>query len=182
METKRPTNPTTSNRLALYLVGLREGSRLGILGAPSRGAAPQVHKFNALPMAAAYQQNSSSGRSRKDGVPSPAVIFALGPEEGKGENDREKTTCHDCRIGCQKFGKIRKGQQRYRCCQCYKTYSNPRNEYIGNIYTAPEKAEAVISLLVEGCSARSIQRLTGIDQYTMMKILVLDSHVAWNTS
>jgi hypothetical protein len=41
------------------------------------------------------------------------------------------------------------------------------------MYTASEKVEAVISLLVEGCSIRSIQRLTGIDQNTIMKILVL---------
>jgi len=41
------------------------------------------------------------------------------------------------------------------------------------MYTAPEKVEGVINLLVEGCSIRSIQRLTGIDQNTIMKILVL---------
>jgi transposase-like protein len=86
---------------------------------------------------------------------------------------REKMTCHNCRIECRKFGKTRKGQQRYRCCQCYKTYSGPRNEHLGGMYTAPEKVEGVINLLVEGCSIRSIQRLTGIDQNTIMKILVL---------
>jgi IS1 family transposase len=41
------------------------------------------------------------------------------------------------------------------------------------MYTASEKVEGVINLLVEGCSIRSIQRLTGIDQNTIMKILVL---------
>ncbi len=82
-------------------------------------------------------------------------------------------TCHNCRIECRKFGKTRKGQQRYRCCQCYKTYSYPRNEHLGGMYTAPEKVEAVITLLVEGCSIRSIQRITDIDQNTIMKILVL---------
>jgi len=41
------------------------------------------------------------------------------------------------------------------------------------MYTAPEKVERVINLLVEGCSIRSIQRLTGIDQNTIMKILAL---------
>jgi IS1 family transposase len=41
------------------------------------------------------------------------------------------------------------------------------------MYTPPEKVEDVINLLVEGCSIRSIQRLTGIDQNTIMKILVL---------
>ena len=82
-------------------------------------------------------------------------------------------TCHNCKIECRKFGRTRKGQQRYCCCQCYKTYSDPRNEHLGGMYTAPEKVEAVLKLLVEGCSIRSIQRLTGIDQNTIMKILVL---------
>jgi len=86
---------------------------------------------------------------------------------------KPKMTCHNCKIECRKFGRTRKGQQRYRCCQCYKTYSDPRDEHLGGMYTAPEKVEGVINLLVEGCSIRSIRRLTGIDQNTIMKILVL---------
>ena len=93
-------------------------------------------------------------------------------------------TCHNCKIECRKFGKTRKGQQRYRCCQCYKTYSEPRNEYLGGMYTPPEKVEAVIKLLVEGCSIRSIERLTGVNQNTIMKILVFAGRPlrapAWN--
>ena len=42
---------------------------------------------------------------------------------------REKMTWYNCRIECRKFGKTRKEQQRYRCCQCYKTYSEPGNEH-----------------------------------------------------
>jgi IS1 family transposase len=41
------------------------------------------------------------------------------------------------------------------------------------MYTPSEKVEAVITLLVGGCSIRSIQRITGIDQNTVVKILVL---------
>ncbi len=41
----------------------------------------------ALPIAGNYRQSASSGRSRKDGVSQSAVIFALGSEESKGEND-----------------------------------------------------------------------------------------------
>jgi transposase-like protein len=86
---------------------------------------------------------------------------------------REKMTSHNRKIEYRRFGKTRKGQQRDRCCQCYKTYSDPRNEHLGGMYTATEKVEAVINLLVEGCSIPSIQRLTGVDQNTIMKILVL---------
>jgi IS1 family transposase len=41
------------------------------------------------------------------------------------------------------------------------------------MYTTPEKVEAAITLLVEGCPIRSIERITGVDQNTIMKILVL---------
>jgi IS1 family transposase len=41
------------------------------------------------------------------------------------------------------------------------------------MYTPPEKIKTVITLLVEGCSIRAIQRITGIDQNTVMKIVVL---------
>ena len=88
MKTKKPANPITSDRLALCFVGLREGSRLGILGAQSRGFnSPQVRQLIAPSIAGNYRQGTSSGRSRKDGVATPAVIFALGTEESKGEND-----------------------------------------------------------------------------------------------
>jgi uncharacterized protein (DUF2237 family) len=74
--------------LASSFFGLRDGSRLCILGARSRGFnSPQVHQFNAPPISGNYRQGTSSGRSRKDGVSTPTVIFALAPEESKGEND-----------------------------------------------------------------------------------------------
>jgi hypothetical protein len=69
-------------------LGLREGSCLNMLGVQSWGLnSPQVHQFNAPPKADNYRQGTSSGRSRKDGVSRPTVIFALAPEESKGEND-----------------------------------------------------------------------------------------------
>jgi transposase-like protein/IS1 family transposase len=82
-------------------------------------------------------------------------------------------TCHNCRTECRKFGKTRKGQQRYRCCQCFKTYSEPRNEHLGGMYTPPEKVEAIVTLFVEGCSVRSIERITGVHQVTILKVLAL---------
>jgi hypothetical protein len=41
----------------------------------------------APPIADDYRQSASSGRGRKDGVSTPTVIFALAPEQSKGEND-----------------------------------------------------------------------------------------------
>jgi hypothetical protein len=41
------------------------------------------------------------------------------------------------------------------------------------MYTAPEKFEGVVKLLVEGCSVRPIERITGVHQVTILKILAL---------
>jgi transposase-like protein/IS1 family transposase len=81
-------------------------------------------------------------------------------------------TCHNCRIKCQRFGKDRKGNQRFRCCQCYKTYSE-RPEKLDGTYLPTEKITEIIRLLVEGCSVRSIERITGIHRDTILNVLVL---------
>ncbi len=82
-------------------------------------------------------------------------------------------TCHSCKIECKRFGKTRKGQQRYRCDQCRKTFSETRNEHLGGMYTSPEEVENVVRLFVEGCSIRSIGRITGLHQATILKVLAL---------
>lgn len=86
---------------------------------------------------------------------------------------RQAMTCHNCCTECRKFGRTRKGQQRFQCCQCYKTYSEPRNEYLGGLTTQPERVEAVVRLLVEGCSVRAIERITGVHRDTVLRILVV---------
>jgi len=74
--------------LASRVLGLREGSRSCLLAARSWGFnSPQVHQFNAAPITGDYQQGTSSGRSQKDGVSTPAVIVAQSLKEGKGQND-----------------------------------------------------------------------------------------------
>jgi transposase-like protein/IS1 family transposase len=81
-------------------------------------------------------------------------------------------TCHNCRIKCQEFGKDRKGNQRFRCCQCYKTYSE-RPEKLEGTYVPPEEISNILRLLVEGMSVRSIERITGIHRDTILNVLVL---------
>jgi transposase-like protein/IS1 family transposase len=81
-------------------------------------------------------------------------------------------TCHNCRTKCQKFGKDRKGNQRFRCCHCYKTYSD-RPEKLEGTYVPPEEITQILRLLVEGMSVRSIERITGIHRDTILNVLVL---------
>lgn len=79
-------------------------------------------------------------------------------------------TCHNCRIKCQRFGRDRKGNQRFRCCQCYKTFSDRPERLDGTNKSNAEVAQ-LVRLFVEGCSVRSIERVTGIHRDTVLSIL-----------
>ena len=82
-------------------------------------------------------------------------------------------TCHNCRLKAKKFGKDRKGNQRYRCNKCRKTFQEYREKLLGNMYLSEEKALMVLQMLVEGNSIRSIERITGIEKKTILSLLVL---------
>jgi len=82
-------------------------------------------------------------------------------------------TCHNCRIETKKFGKDRKGNQRYRCQQCSKTFLEPRQKPLEGMYLPIEKAEMVLRLLLEGNSVSSVERITDVHHATILKLLVL---------
>src|SRR5437764_1452358 len=82
-------------------------------------------------------------------------------------------TCYTCQSQCQKFGKDRRGHQRYRCPQCSKTFTEPHNGHLVGMYLPTEKATFILKLLVEGVSVRSIERLTDVHRDTILKLLVL---------
>jgi transposase-like protein/IS1 family transposase len=81
-------------------------------------------------------------------------------------------TCHNCKIAAKKFGKDRKGNQRYRCNQCRKTFQEYQEKLLGNMYLSEEKALMVLQMLVEGNSIRSITRITGIEKKTILSLLM----------
>src|SRR5437773_2340746 len=82
-------------------------------------------------------------------------------------------TCLTCNTECKKFGKDRKGHQRFRCAQCGKTFTEPHNGHFFTMYTPPEKATLILKMLVEGVSVRSIERLTSVHRDTILRILVV---------
>jgi len=89
-------------------------------------------------------------------------------------NETVKTmTCKACDVDCQRFGKHRNGLRRFRCPQCKKTFTEAHRLTLGEMYTSEEKVLLVVKLLVEGNSIRSTQRITGVDQNTIMKVLAL---------
>ncbi len=86
-------------------------------------------------------------------------------------------TCHNCSSLCKKFGKFGpKKIQRYRCKQCKRTFSEEHEKAQGpldDMRISLDKAEMCLQLLLEGNSIRSIQRITGLHQVTILKLLVL---------
>jgi IS1 family transposase/transposase-like protein len=92
-------------------------------------------------------------------------------------------TCHNCSAICKKFGKFGPQRiQRYRCNQCKKTFSEEHEKAprkvtaegpLGKMRISLDKAEMCLKLMLEGMSIRSIQRITGLHQETILNLLVL---------
>jgi transposase-like protein/IS1 family transposase len=82
-------------------------------------------------------------------------------------------TCHNCQSTCNRFGKHRNGLQRYRCSQCRKTFTEDHATPLDTMRLPMDKATAIIKLMVEGMSIRSIERITGVHRDTIMRLLLL---------
>jgi transposase-like protein/IS1 family transposase len=82
-------------------------------------------------------------------------------------------TCHNCRTECRKFGKHRNGLRRYQCRQCRKTFTEPHEESVEGMLLPLAKAELVLQMLVEGSSVSTVERITGVNHGTILKLLVL---------
>jgi transposase-like protein/IS1 family transposase len=82
-------------------------------------------------------------------------------------------TCHNCEIQTVKIGKDRKGNQRFRCQKCRKSFVEPHAKPLDNMRLPLEKALLCLQLLVEGNSIRSAERITGVEKKTILSLLVL---------
>jgi transposase-like protein len=81
--------------------------------------------------------------------------------------------CHNCQIEAKKHGRDRKGNQRWKCEQCRKTYSDRPEKPFENMYLDFDRALKAIQLLCEGCSVRTTMRVTEINLRTLLKLLVI---------
>ncbi len=81
--------------------------------------------------------------------------------------------CHNCQATANKFGRDRKGFQRFRCPVCRKMYRDAPEKPLGNMYLPLDKAVLCLQLLVEGNSLRSIERITGVSLHTLLDLLLL---------
>jgi transposase-like protein/IS1 family transposase len=82
-------------------------------------------------------------------------------------------TCHSCSIECKRFGKHRNGLQRFRCRQCHKTFTEDHDRPLDDMRLPLDRATAILSLLCEGMSVRSVERVTGVHRDTILRLLVL---------
>jgi transposase-like protein/IS1 family transposase len=81
-------------------------------------------------------------------------------------------TCPTCQRECKRKGHDRKGNQRYQCHQCSKTFLEARAKPLGGMYLPIEKAELILRMLLEGNSVSSVSRLLDVHIATILKLLV----------
>lgn len=85
-------------------------------------------------------------------------------------------TCGKCNHETvKKFGVYGKKKiQRYRCTSCAATFSDPQPvSILGSMRVSEETALKAIQCLIEGCSVRSTERLTGLHRDTILNLLIL---------
>jgi len=84
-------------------------------------------------------------------------------------------TCRKCNHTAKKFGTYGKHRiQRYRCTSCSATFSDPAPaSLLGKMRIDESTALRAVHCLLEGCSVRSTERLTGLHRDTILSLLVL---------
>ena len=80
------------------------------------------------------------------------------------------TCTHDTK---HKHGKDRQGQQRFKCALCGQTFVNESANPFGTMRITMKQATMALSLMLEGMSVRSVQRLTGLCRQTLADLVVL---------
>ncbi len=85
-------------------------------------------------------------------------------------------TCLKCQHQtCRRFGYFGKRRiQRWRCNYCKSTFCEPYTKLTrATMISQPETAARAIQCLLEGCSIRSTERLTGLNRNTIMRLLII---------
>ena len=83
-------------------------------------------------------------------------------------------TCHSCKIEMVKAGRGRNNVQRFKCQQCGKRFSEPREKPFGTDVRLPEETVIrILHCLVEGNSVRGTARLCDVEKRTVLNMLKL---------
>jgi transposase-like protein/IS1 family transposase len=85
-------------------------------------------------------------------------------------------TCLRCQhTTCVKAGSFGKRHvQRWKCTSCKNRFSEPHAKLTRDTFLSnPDAAARAIQCLIEGCSIRSTERLTGLNRNTIMRLLLV---------
>jgi transposase-like protein/IS1 family transposase len=81
--------------------------------------------------------------------------------------------CGECNKDARRFGKDRKGNQRYQCTSCKRTFVAAEVGPLEDMRLSMDKAIMILRLLVEGNSIRTIERVTDVGKKTILNLLEL---------
>jgi transposase-like protein/IS1 family transposase len=85
-------------------------------------------------------------------------------------------TCIRCQhTNCVKAGSFGKRRiQRWKCTSCKTRFSEPHQRLTRDTFQSrPDAAAQALKCLLEGCSIRSTERLTGLNRNTIMRLLIV---------
>src|SRR5713226_5703615 len=83
-------------------------------------------------------------------------------------------TCTRCNhTTCKRFGYFGKRRiQRWRCSSCNSTFCEPHTKLTRDtMISRPIMGLQAVQCLIEGCSIRSTERLTGLNRNTILRLL-----------
>ena len=72
----------------------------------------------------------------------------------------------------KKYGKDRKGNQRWRCAQCGKMFAGDFRRPLGDMRVDLDKSVTVLNMLLEGMSIRASSRMTGMKPDTICDMIL----------
>lgn len=87
--------------------------------------------------------------------------------ELQGQAQRVQINCAKCNAKVKRFGKNRRGFQRFRCKTCRKTFTESHDTQMNKL--KPEKRDNLFSAFREGLSIRQSMRLSGVSNHTACK-------------
>jgi transposase-like protein len=70
------------------------------------------------------------------------------------------------------WGKVRHGNQRYKCRLCCKRFTEEQPKLLGDMRVDVATAKLALRLLTEGNSIRSTERISGLHRDTICKLIV----------
>src|SRR5580658_2917749 len=90
------------------------------------------------------------------------------------ETKETSMNCPECGNASKRFGKHRNGLQRFRCLSCRKTFTEEHKApFQVADYLNDRRGQQAIRMLTEGCSIRSVERLTDIRKGTLIQLLLI---------